>query len=320
MSGVRTIAIAMGADVADAVLPAELRQRLAEFGELADEVEGADILITGWGCPPLTTAILDAAPRLRVIIHAAGSVKRLVTDEVWERDITVSSAADANAGPVADYTCATIVFAAKRALATAASYAEGRWPGFGERRGSDELVVGVIGASRIGRRVMAGLRGSAAGYRVLLHDPYVDAADAERLGAELVGLDELCRSSTVVTLHAPELPETRGLLSAGRLALIPDGGTVVNTARGSLIDTEALTRECATGRLDAFLDVTDPEPLPRGHPLLALPNVLVTPHIAGAQGSEVRRLGAYAVAETERWVRGLPLLGKVNRGELRRLA
>ncbi|GAA3051554.1 hypothetical protein GCM10020000_36040 [Streptomyces olivoverticillatus] len=74
-------------------------KKLAEFGELTDEVEGADILITGWGCPPLTTAILDAAPRLRVIIHAAGSVKRLVTDEVWERDITVSSAADANSQP-----------------------------------------------------------------------------------------------------------------------------------------------------------------------------------------------------------------------------
>ncbi len=145
-------------------------------------------------------------------------------------------------------------------------------------------------------------------------------ADAARLGAEPTDLDGLCRASDIVTVHAPELPETVGMLSARRLALIPDGGTVVNTARGSLIDTDALTRECATGRLDAFLDVTDPEPLPVGHPLLALPNVLVTPHIAGAQGSEARRLGAYAVDEAARYLRGEPLLGRRTAADLPRLA
>lgn len=104
------------------------------------------------------------------------------------------------------------------------------------------------------------------------------------------------------------------------LKLVPDGGVVVNTARGSLVDTEALARECAAGRLDAFLDVTDPEPLPPGHPLLTLPNVLVTPHMAGAQGSEVRRLGLYAVEEAERFARGEELLGRLRREDLARLA
>lgn len=106
------------------------------------------------------------------------------------------------------------------------------------------------------------------------------------------------------------------MLDDRRLNLLPDGATVINTARGSLIDTEALTRLCATGRISAVLDVTDPEPRPPGHPLLDLPNVLVTPHLAGAQGREMRRLGEFAVAEVRRLLSGTPLLGQVQPEQL----
>ncbi|MGW1200029.1 hydroxyacid dehydrogenase [Streptomyces sp. NPDC002536] len=316
------------AELAAAVLDTGLRARLAEVVQMGPDVVAeplepllgtADLLITGWGCPALTEEVLEGAPRLKAVVHAAGSVKSLVTDTVWERGLVVSSAADANAGPVAEYTVAAIVLAGKKALSTAAAY-DAEWPGFRDRQGLDGRRIGVVGASRIGRRVITRLNAAEAGYQVLLYDPYVSATEAAQLGVELVDLNTLCRASTIVTLHAPELPETRWLLDAERLALIPDGGTVINTARGSLIDTEALARECASGRLDAFLDVTDPEPLEKGHTLAALPNVLLTPHIAGAQGSEVRRLGEFAVGEVERWVRGMPLRGRVSREELERLA
>ncbi|MGV9879948.1 hydroxyacid dehydrogenase [Streptomyces sp. NPDC003006] len=333
MAALPMAALAMGAEVADRVFTPDLRERLAACVELAPSVLSAplttvasravlastEVLITGWGCPPLTPEVLAHAPRLRAVVHAAGSVKTMVTEAVWERGIAVSSAADANAGPVVAFTLAAITFAAKGALRTAAGYAAG-WPSFTERTGGDARAIGVIGASRIGRRVITALRASDAGYRVLLTDPYVTPAEAESLGAELVGLPELCARSSIVTVHAPQLPETRGLLSEAMLRLIPDGGSVINTARGSLVDTEALARECGTGRLDAFLDVTDPEPLPADHALLHLPNVLVTPHIAGAQGDEVRRLGAYAVAEVERHVAGAPLRGRLLRADLARLA
>ncbi len=326
-------ALAMGAEVADRVLVPDLRERLTACVSLAPTVlsgplttpesravlAGTEILVTGWECPPLTPEVLAFAPRLRAVVHAAGSVKQLVTEAVWERDIVVSSAADANAGPVVAFTVAAITFAAKGALRTAAGYAAG-WPPFAERTGADARTVGVIGASRIGRRVIAALRASDAGYEVLLTDPYVTPAGARALGAEPVGLPELCARSGIVTVHAPQLPETIGLLGEAMLKLIPDGGAVINTARGALVDTEALARECAAGRLDAFLDVTDPEPLPAGHTLLGLPNVLVTPHIAGAQGSEVRRLGEYAVAEVERYVSGAPLCGRLHARDLPRLA
>ncbi|WP_306336038.1 hydroxyacid dehydrogenase [Streptomyces sp. KL118A] len=323
----------MGVEVADRVFAPDLRERLARSVELAPlllsgplttpearaVLADTEILVTGWECPPLTPEILAAAPRLRAVVHAAGSVKPMVTDAVWDRGVVVSSAADANADPVVAFTLAAITFAAKGALSTAAGYAAG-WPPFTGRTGADARTIGVVGASRIGRRVIAALRASDAGCRILLTDPYVAPEEAASLGVELVELPELCGRSSIVTIHAPQLPETRGLLSADMLKLIPDGGVVVNTARGSLVDTEALARECEEGRLDAFLDVTDPEPLPPDHALLRLRNVLVTPHIAGAQGSEVRRLGEYAVGEVERYVSGAPLRGHLLREDLPRLA
>ncbi|MFC5060422.1 NAD(P)-dependent oxidoreductase [Saccharothrix xinjiangensis] len=146
---------------------------------------------------------------------------------------------------------------------------------------------------------------------VLLHDPLVTTARAARLGVEPVGVDDLCRRSDLVTVHAPALPETRHLLDARGPALLPEGAVVVDTARGSLVDTEALARACRTGAISAILDVTEPEPLPPDHPLLTLPNVLVTPHLAGAQGRELRRLG-----EVGRFVKGAPLLGRVEPEQL----
>ncbi|MFI1098571.1 hydroxyacid dehydrogenase [Streptomyces sp. NPDC020917] len=325
------LVLAMRPDILDLVLPAPLRTRLdaladvhpalvTDWDDAGAALAAADVLFTGWGCPVLDAALLDRAPRLAAVIHAAGSVKAHVRPEVWQRGVAVSSAADANAAPVIEFTMATVWLAARRTLGSAAGYAGGHLPGFQERTGADGATVGVIGASRIGRGVIARLTAAPAGFRVLLADPYVPAAEADRMGVELVGPDELFRRSDIVTVHAPDLPETHHLVDARRLALLRDGAAVVNTARGRLVDTEALTRECEAGRLDAYLDVTEPEPLPAGHALHRLPNVLLTPHIAGCQGTEVRRLGAYAVDEVERWARGEPLLGAVLADDLARIA
>ncbi|MEV6013019.1 hydroxyacid dehydrogenase [Streptomyces sp. NPDC051976] len=327
------LVLAMRPDILDLVLPAPLRARLdqltAVHPRLVTEVGSADsaaaladaeLLLTGWGSPAVDSAVLALAPHLGAVIHAAGTVKGHVRPEVWQRGIAVSSAADANAGPVIDFTMATVVLAARRTLGAAADYHHGKLPTYGDRRGADGAVVGVIGASRIGRGVIARLRAAPAGFRVLLADPYVTPADAAGLGAELVDLDELCRASDIVTVHAPDLPETHHLLDARRLGLLRDGAALINTARGRLLDTEALTRECATGRIDAYLDVTEPEPLPHGHRLHSLRNVLLTPHIAGCQGTEVQRLGAYALDEIARWIHGEPLLGRVHADDLARIA
>jgi phosphoglycerate dehydrogenase-like enzyme len=300
--------------------PALVARDLTE-PRLREALARAEILITGWGCPRLDAAALDAVPKLRAVLHAAGSVKGFTTAEVWRRGIVVSSAAAANALPVAEYTLAMIlltgkdVFAFRRLLRTRGDFPYGDViPGIGNhgRR------VGVVGASRVGRRLIELLR--PYDLAVTLTDPYVDAAEAARLGVPLLPLDELLRTSDVVTLHAPATPETRHLIGARELALMPTGAVLVNTARGTLVDHDALAEELRTGRLAAVLDVTDPEPLPADSPLFDLPNAFITPHLAGSQGNEVSRLGRTVVEEAGRLSAGDGLLYAVDPTALDRLA
>ncbi|GAA4204363.1 hydroxyacid dehydrogenase [Actinocatenispora rupis] len=281
----------------------------------------AEVLLTGWGTPRVDAAVLDHAPKLRAIVHSAGTVKTFLGDEVFGRGIQVSSAADANAVPVAEYTLAAIVFGAKRVSRFAHQLRTRRATRSTKglpQIGTNGITLGIVGASRIGRRVIMLARNLDA--TVLVADPYLTPSEAAALGAQAVDLDTLCRRSTVVSVHAPQTPATRHLLNARRLALLPDGAVVINTARGSIVDTGALTAELVSGRLDAVLDVTDPEPLPPDSPLYDLPNVLLTPHVAGALGNEVHRLGEQAVAELERLAAGAPLAHPIHGDELSHIA
>lgn len=265
----------------------------------------AEILVTGWGCPRIDAAVLDAAPKLRAILHAAGSVKGFTTPAIWERGIAVSSAATANAVPVAEYTLAMILLAGKDVLAHRDRMRAARTsPGWGivPGIGNHGRRVGVVGASRIGRKLIELLR--PFDLRVSLTDPYVDETGAAALGVPLLPLDDLLATSEIVTVHAPDTPETHHLIGRRELARMPDGAVLVNTARGALVDHDALIAELSTGRLTAILDVTDPEPLPADSPLWDLPNAYVTPHLAGSQGNEMARLGLAVTEEAERLAAG----------------
>ncbi|TXL90281.1 hydroxyacid dehydrogenase [Streptomyces sp. IB2014 016-6] len=285
---------------------------------VAAALADAELLITCWGAPQLTAEVLAAAPRLRAVVHAAGTVKHHVTDACWERGITVASAAAANARPVAEYTLAAILFAGKGVLGSAHRYRELRGAHDWHRElggaGNYRRTVGIVGASRIGRRVIELLR--PFDLDVLLYDPYVSADGAAALGVEPVPLIELCARAHVVSVHAPQVPATRHMIGAAQLAAMPDGATLVNTARGSLIDEDALLPHLVSGRLNAVLDVTDPELPPPASPLYDLPNVLLTPHVAGSLGGEIHRMTDQALDEVERYVKGLPFEDPVHPSSL----
>ncbi|ONK10527.1 hydroxyacid dehydrogenase [Streptomyces sp. MP131-18] len=272
----------------------------------------AAVLITGWGAPRLTPAVLDAAPRLTHVIHTAGSVRGIADEEVFARGIEVSSQAEANAVPVAEYTLAMILLANKDVFRMARSFVhDRRAPDIRQTlatRGNYGQTVGVIGASAIGRRLLSLLR--PFDLRVLLHDPTLDPSGAAALGARHADLDTLMAESDVVTVHAPALPETRHLLDARRLALMRPGATLINTARASLVDRQALIGELSTGRITAILDVPDI----RGadDPLFRLPNALLTPHLAGSVGTELDRLAENALDEVARAAAGRPLARLVD--------
>ncbi|MFJ8028131.1 hydroxyacid dehydrogenase [Streptomyces sp. NPDC096311] len=287
----------------------------------ADALSRAEVLITGWGCPRLDGEALAAAPRLRAVLHAAGSVRSLVGEALWRSRVTVASAVTGNALPVAEYTLAMILLCGKNAFALRERFRSTHThPSPAETADTGNLGrrVGIIGASRVGRRLLALLR--PFDLAVSLYDPYVSATEAVALGAEPLSLEDLLRTSDIVSLHAPDIPETHRMLDRDRLALVRDGGVLINTSRGALVDPAALTDELLSGRLSAVLDVTEPEPLPAGSPLYGLPNVFLTPHIAGSLGNELARLGGIVVEELERLVAGLPPAHEVRRADLAHVA
>lgn len=238
-----------------------------------------EVLVTGWGCPRLDADVLASAPHLKAVVHAAGSVRGHVSDACWDRGVEVSSAAAANALPVAEYTLAMILLHGKNVLERARDFRRTRerdnWLLTTQEVGNYRRTVGLLSASLIGRRVIELLR--PFDFEVLLHDPYVTEAEAAELGVEWVELSELFTRSDLLSVHTPLLPATRGLVSRELLGSMRPGATLINTSRGAVVDQDALTDVVRAGRVGAVLDVTDPEVLPATHPLWDCPNAFITP-------------------------------------------
>lgn len=328
-------AFAMGPETAAAILD---ERTLAAFSQVCDlapppvlddfttdraraVLADTELLVTGWGCPPLDAAALASAPRLRAVVHSAGSVRGHITDACWERGIEVSSAAAANALPVAEYTVAMILLSGKRVLERTRSYRAGHrddWLTDSPEVGNYRRTVGILSASLIGRRVVELLR--PYDLRVLLHDPYVSDEEAAALGVRPVGLGELFADSDVVSVHTPLLPATHGLVGRELLMSMRPDAVLLNTARGAVIDQDALVDVLRQDRIRAVLDVTEPDTLPAGHPLWECENALITPHLAGSQGNEWQRLADLAATEAGRWATGGGFAHPVRRERLAFLA
>lgn len=292
-------------------------ERLAEFW--ARQAADAEFLVTGWKTPPLSDAMLNMAPKLRAILHAAGSTRHLLPPSAWSRGLRIGSAREALAVGVAETTLGLIIAGLKGFFPANRFAREGGWlidsnrvQGY-EIREMYKSTIGLIGLSKTARHLLRLLRQFEV--TVLATDPHVDAEEVEQLGATKVELDELMGASDVVSLHAPALPETRHMLRSPQFKLMRDGAIFVNTARGMIVDEEALAAELRTGRIWALLDVTDPEPPAPDHPFRTLPNVVLLPHIAGAVGSGCLRLGRSVVEQILEFASDRPMHGEFSAKE-----
>ncbi len=281
-------------DVTECRQPASLSEE-----EYAALWEGAEAVVTGWGVRAPTPAILDRARRLRIISHTAGSV-RMIPRYAIEKGVVVTSARAAIARTVAEF-CLLSAMALLRQYPSLVGSESAQGPAAHSETLYDK-TVGLVGYGIIGRIFRQLLR--PFGCRVLIYDPFFPANQARADGVEAVPLDRLLREARIVSLHAPDIPETRGMIGAAELALLQEGALLINSARGRLVDTEALTEAARSGRLSAAIDVTEPEPLPPDHPLRSLPNVLMTPHIAGPTTDELPKLAEMAISDLERFLRG----------------
>jgi D-3-phosphoglycerate dehydrogenase len=306
--------------------PLDIEQRILEpLGAVIDArqcktaeqllplVADADAVLTQFS--PVSAPVVAAMKNVRVIVRYGIGVDNVDLQAAKERGIPVCNVPDYCIDEVADHTLAFILAVTRQVVPNCAGVRGGRWGlavPLPEMKTLRDLTVGVVGFGRIGREVVRRL----LPFRGVIHvfDPVVNPQEIALAGASAVtSLDELLPQSDIITLHCPSTAQTRRMLSAERLANMKHGSILVNLARGDLVDTNALVAALQSGHLAAIaLDVCDPEPIPPGHPLLQMPNVIVAAHVASTSERAVRTLRETAAGLVARRLGGELLPNVVN--------
>jgi D-3-phosphoglycerate dehydrogenase len=282
--------------------------------QVIEAVAGAEVAVTQMA--PFTKNVFAAADALKLVSVCRGGPINVDLAAATEAGVAVTYAPGRNAGAAAEFAVGMILAAMRRISTSSAELLDGTWRGdyYAYSNSGVELdgtTVGLVGYGAIGSRVAKVL--VAFGARVLVSDPFTDPQRIAGDGAEAVELDELLRRSFVVSLHARLTNQTRHLINGDNLALLPEGAVLVNTARGGLLDYAPLPEALRSGRLGALaLDVYDVEPPPADWALREAPNVIATPHLAGASRQTAERAARIVAAEVGRYARGETLANLAN--------
>jgi D-3-phosphoglycerate dehydrogenase len=264
-----------------------------------DELHGAigdyDALIVR-SATKVDAALLEHAGNMKVVGRAGVGLDNIDIDAATRHGILVVNAPQSNVLSAAEHTMALLLAQARNIPQAHSALVSGSWER--ERWSGVELhgkTLGIVGLGRVGALVAQ--RASAFGMRLIAYDPYVSPARASQMGVELLeSVGEVCSRSDFITIHLPKTPETTGIIGDKELGVVPPGCRLVNTARGGLVDEEALVRALKDGRIaGASIDVFESEPV-TDHPLFAVPNVVVTPHL-GASTAEAQDKAGLAIAE-----------------------
>jgi D-3-phosphoglycerate dehydrogenase len=291
---------------------AEVDEASSSEEEMIEALRGIEICVTQMG--PLTQRILAASPDLRLFAITRGGPVNANVEAATKHGVAVCFAPGRNAAATAEHTIGMMLAAMRRIPQTNADLAAGVWRGdyYRYENVGPELegsLVGLVGYGAIGSRVARMVQ--SFGAKVLVYDPYADPAQLH--DAELVELDELMSRSSVLSLHARATAETRGMIDAARIAAMPPGSVIVNCARGTLLDYDALCDALDSGHLfGAALDVFPQEPIPTGSRLLTTPNIVMTPHLAGASKATATNAAQIVAADIARYLAGENLLNCAN--------
>lgn len=276
---------------------------------------GADIIITSWGSPRIDKDLLDAAPGLKFIFHAAGSIKSCVDIEIMEKGVRVSSASGVLGRNVAVTTFGLILSSVKKMPWWNEFIKEEK-----DWRGNKKLLqyteeisgvnTGVISMSIVGKNLVSLLKNVTD--RIYVYDPFWSEENISEYGGRKVEkLHEIAEKCDIIALCAPLLKATEGMLDKAFFRKMKDGAVFINTARGAIIDESALIEELKKERIFACLDVTNPEPPAPESPLRILKNAVLSPHIAGLVNSGLGDIGKFCAAEIKRFIDGKPLLNEM---------
>jgi D-3-phosphoglycerate dehydrogenase len=299
---------------------AEVEEASGSEEEVIEAADGAEVIVTQLA--PITERVLSSLDELKLVVCTRGGPVNVNIDAASERGVAVCYAPGRNAPAAAEYALGLMLAAMKRIPDAHTSLSNGEWRGefYAYEENGIELdgaTVGLVGFGAIGSRVARVL--SAFGSDVLVYDPFVDDAKVEEAGGRKAELDELLESSKVVSIHARLTDETRGMIGADQIARMPEGSVLVNTARGGLLDYDALYDALESGHLKAAaLDVYAEEPPPEGSRLFEVPNLVLSPHIAGATRETAYRAASIAAEEVGRYARGEELKNVANRDAVNR--
>jgi phosphoglycerate dehydrogenase-like enzyme len=291
--------------------PEAIRRLIERVGEV-------DCIVVCHGSPMISADVMDRAPGLKLIGELEGDrfAHRVDVEAAWERGIPVVDTTHGSSYPVAEWALAMVLIS----LRSAGSYFRRILQGdtsrstesdFGYIHG--ELTgkrVGLIGCGHIGRRLIKLLRPFDVDIRV--HDPYLASEIPDALGVVKTSLENVMSESDVIVCLAPLTPGTRGMIGQRELDLIPSNSVFVNVSRGAIVDSDALIERLKRGDIVAGLDVFDPEPIPPDSEIIQLPNVFLTPHIAGVSAASYRRVFTLMVDELERFFQGHDPLFELN--------
>ncbi len=288
-----------------------LKEYFGTPDEVVAHIGDAPVLVTHLA--PLSASMFAAMPQLKLVAVSRGGPVNIDMAAARAHDVRVVNAPGRNASAVAEFTIGAILAETRNITRGHDALRRGEYRGDLYRAditGDElsEMTVGIIGYGAVGTRVVTLLR--AFGCRIRVHDPYVQlSAEDSAAGVEMVSLETLLGTSDVVSLHPRVTEETRGMIGVEALAAMKPSAILVNTARGPLVDYDALTEALSSGRLrGAMLETFSVEPVPPDWPLLKLPNVTLTPHIAGASVKTVRIAAGKAAEEVRRWLDGEPPL------------
>ena len=289
--------------------------------ELLEIIPGAEVIITSWGSPQITDEHLAYAPDLKIVGHAAGSVKTRLAPVGHERGIVLLSAADVIAESVAEFTLWAMLSGQRNLFRyEQIMKAQRGWKTRDEHFGHClySKTVSIVSASMVGRRVINLLKPFHC--EVMVYDPYLSDEDAQALDVRRASLEELFSTGDIISVHAPSTPETKGMINAAHFQSIRDGALFINTARTWVLDQDALVVELHKNRFQAFLDVFDQEPLPADHPIRDLENAFITPHVSGHTVETRMRLVEEIAYDVQRFYEGEPMRLAVSYDRLKIMA
>lgn len=318
----------------DSVFSDKYYDRMRKLGEVAvydkddfsdesywlDFVKGANVIITSWDTPAITQKVLDVCPDLQAVLHAAGSVKPVISPEFIEKKIRITASACAIGEGVAESALGFAISACKGFYTLSRDTKNKMWREHVSEYVTDfyDINIGVISGGYVGRHMVKLLKSFHV--NIFMYDPTLTAEQIAEIGATKIELNELMSTCDVVSVHAPSIPATENMLNKDNLCLMKDGAVLINTARGAIINEADLIAELEKGRIFACLDVTAPEPPSVENKLRFLDNVILTPHIAGTSTNGLRRIALHVCEELERLAKGEKMKAEINTDDLGKMA